>query len=65
MDCKFNIQDMVPFVALEKLKSTIDISSATPEEMLKKFSELVWDFETAYHNVKEHEGFKWTNDTED
>lgn len=61
MDCRFDIQDMVPFVALEKLKTTIDISAATPEEMLRVFSELVWIFEEAYHNVEEREGFKWTN----
>ena len=59
MDCKFNMQDMVPFVALEKLKTVIDIKAATPEELLKAFSELVWDFETAYHEVSEHDGFKW------
>lgn len=59
MDCKFNLQDMVPFVALEKLKTVVDIKTATPEEMLSAFSDLVWDFETAYHNVAEHTGFQW------
>ena len=59
MDCKFNMEDMVPFVALEKLKASLDIEKATPEEMLIKFSDLVWEFETAYHNVAEHEGFQW------
>ena len=62
MDCKFTLQDMVPFVALEKLKTVIDISSTSNEEMLKAFSDLVWEFESAYHNVDEHEGFKWTNE---
>lgn len=41
MDCKFNLQDMVPFVALEKLKTVVDIKTATPEEMLSAFSDLV------------------------
>lgn len=62
MDCKFNLQDMVPFVALEKLKATMDVKTASPEEMLSRFSELVWEFETAYHDVCEHQGFKWTNE---
>ena len=53
------MEDMVPFVALEKLKATMDIAAATPEEMLEKFSELVWEFESAYHNVAEHGGFRW------
>lgn len=59
LDCKFNLQDMVPFVALEKLSTVIDVSTASPKELLIKFSELVWEFETAYHDVSEHEGFKW------
>lgn len=59
MDCTFNMEDMVPFVALEKLKATMDTATATPEEMLIKFSELVWEFESAYHNVAEHGGFRW------
>ena len=62
MDCKFTMQDMVPFIALEKLKTKLDIKTATPEEMLIEFSELVWEFETAYHNVIEHQGFKWENE---
>lgn len=62
MDCKFTMQDMVPFIALEKLKTKLDIKTATPEEMLIEFSELVWEFETAYHNVSEHQGFKWENE---
>lgn len=62
MDCQFNMQDMVPFIALEKLKTVVDIKTATPEELLEKFSELVWEFETAYHKVSEHKGFKWGDD---
>jgi len=65
MDCKFTLQDMVPFVALEKLKTVIDISSASNREMLIAFSDLVWDFEDAYQDVSEHEGFKWTNEKND
>lgn len=59
MDCKFNMQDMVPFVALEQLKTKIDLSTASPEEVLSAFSDLVWDYEAAYANVSEHIGFKW------
>ncbi len=62
VNCKYTLQDMVPFVALEKLKTEIDIKTATPEDMLSRFSELVWDFEAAYHNISEHQGFKWEND---
>ena len=62
MDCKLSMQDMVPFVALEKLKAELDIKTATPEEMLIKFSELVYEFESAYHDVSEHQGFVWENE---
>ncbi len=59
MDCKFNMQDMIPFAALAKLSSTENISKMADREFLTKFSELVWDYETLYHDISEHEGFKW------
>lgn len=65
MITKFNMEDMVPFVALEKLKTVIDIEKSTPQEMLIRFSELVWEFETAYHDVDEHQGFKWKGNNQE
>ena len=59
MDSKFNLEDMVPFVALEKLKYEIDLSTATPQEILRKYSEIVWDFEAAYTDQLEHGGYQW------
>ena len=61
MDCKFNMQDMIPFVALAKLSSE-DTSNMDNREFLKKFSDLVFEFETLYTDISEHEGFKWGND---
>lgn len=59
MDCKFNMPDMIPFAALAKLSATEDISEMSDREFLKKFSNLVWDYETLYHDISEHEGFQW------
>lgn len=61
MNCKFNMQDMIPFVALAKLSSE-DTSNMDNREFLKKFSDLVFEFETLYTDISEHEGFKWGND---
>lgn len=59
MDCKLNMQDMIPFAALAKLSATANISEMPDREFLTKFSSLVWDYETLYHDISEHEGFKW------
>lgn len=59
MDCKFNMQDMIPFAALAKLSASGNISEMSDREFLIKFSELVWDYETLYHDISEHEGFQW------
>lgn len=59
MDCKFNMQDMIPFAALAKLSSTENIAHMTDRDFLIKFSKLVWDYEALYHDISEHEGFKW------
>lgn len=59
MDCKFNMPDLIPFAALAKLSATEDISKISDREFLIKFSELVWDYEALYQDIREHEGFKW------
>ncbi|MCI5712246.1 MAG: hypothetical protein MR324_03765 [Lachnospiraceae bacterium] len=59
MDCKFNMQDMIPFAALAKLSSTEDIAHMSDRDFLIKISEKVWDYENLYHDISEHEGFKW------
>lgn len=59
MNCKFNMQDMIPFAALAKLSVTEDITNMSDRDFLKKFSEKVWEYESIYHDISEHEGFKW------
>lgn len=59
MDCKFNMQDMIPFAALAKISATKNIAEMSDREFLIEFNNLVWDYEQLYHDISEHEGFKW------
>lgn len=61
MYCKFNMQDMIPLAALAKMAATENIKDMSDREFLINFSNLVWDYETLYHDISEHEGFKWGN----
>ena len=59
MDCKFNMQDLIPFAALAKLSASKDIANMPDREFLIEFNNLVLDYEQLYHDISEHEGFKW------
>lgn len=59
MVCKFNMQDMIPLAALAKITATEDVKNMSDRDFLINFNNLVWDYETLYHDISEHEGFKW------
>lgn len=59
MDCKFNMQDLIPFAALVKLSASKDIADMSDRDFLIELSNLVWDYELLYQEIFEHEGFKW------
>lgn len=59
MDCGKTIEELVPLVAAVKLSKIDGVEAMSDKELLIKFSEIMWDMETAYHDVAEHEGFQW------
>ena len=61
MDCKFNMQDLIPLAALAKMSSSEDISNMDDREFLIKFNSLVAKYEMLYTDISEHEGFEWGN----
>lgn len=65
MLCKYNMQDMIPFAALAKLTATENITQMSDRDFLIKFSDLVYDYETLYHDISEHEGFRWGDRPDD
>lgn len=62
MDCKFNMQDMIPVAALAKLSASEDVGSMDDREFLIKFNDMVCKYELLYHEISEHEGFDWDDD---
>ncbi|MDD7349781.1 MAG: hypothetical protein PUG66_08085 [Clostridiales bacterium] len=65
MVCKFNMQDMIPLAALAKITATEDVKNMSDRDFLINFNNLVWDYETLYHDISEHEGFKWGDSADD
>lgn len=59
MDCKFNMQDLIPFAALAKISASENINEMNDREFLIKFNDLVYKYESLYADISEHEGFKW------
>lgn len=62
MDCKFNMQDMIPAAALAKLSASEDVANMDDREFLIKFNNLVYKYEALYSEISEHEGFDWGDD---
>lgn len=65
MYCKFNMQDMIPLAALAKITATEDVKNMSDRDFLINFNNLVWDYEALYHDISEHEGFKWGDSADD
>lgn len=60
MDCGKNIEQLIPIVAAVKLSQIDEIKQMSDQELICKYSEIMWDMETAFADVQEHGGLKWT-----
>lgn len=62
MDCGKTIEELIPLVAAVKLSSVDGIKQMSDKDLILKFSEIMWDLETAYTDVYEHGGLTWTGE---
>lgn len=62
MDCGKNLEQLVPLIAAVKLSQIDGIKQMSDQELICKYSEIMWDMVTAYTDVKEHGGLMWEND---
>lgn len=62
MDCGKTIEELIPLVAAVKLSSVDGIKQMSDKDLILKFSEIMWDLETAYTDVCEHGGLTWTGE---
>ncbi len=60
MDCGKNFEELIPLVAAVKLAHTDGVKQMSDQELICKYSEIMWDLETAYTYVQEHGGLMWT-----
>lgn len=59
MDCGKNLEQLIPLIAAVKLSQTDGIKQMFDQELICKYSDIMWDLETAYADVSEHGGLTW------
>ena len=62
MCCGKTLEQLVPLIAAVKLSKIDNIKEMTDQDLIRKYSEIMWDMETAFHDVQEHGGLTWTGE---
>ena len=62
MDCGKTLEQLVPLIAAVKLSKIDNIKEMTDQDIIIKYSEIMWDMETAFHDVEEHGRLTWTGE---
>ena len=62
MDCGKTLEELIPLIAAVKLSKMPEIENMTDQDIIRAFSDIMWDMESAYHDVREHGGLSWTGD---
>lgn len=62
MVCGKTLEELVPLIAAVKLSTIDGIKQMSDQDLVIKYSEIMWDLETAYTYVREHGGLTWTGE---
>lgn len=62
MEIGKNIQQCLPYIAAVKLSQTDGIKQMSDQDLICKYSEIMWDLVTTCTYLEEHGGLTWQQD---